>query len=98
MNKHIELVKRWLADNDSVSQTELCDNRDSAYQAFKAADANIRSNNYLRELDAASVAADAATAAATAAAHAACAAFAVKRYEELTNEQTHSNSKKMDSR
>ena len=80
MNKHIELVKKWLADNDSVSQTELCDNRNSAYKAFKAADTNIRSNNYL----AASVAADATTAAAAAAAHAACAAFAVKRYEEIT--------------
>ena len=83
MNPHISLVKRWLADNDSVSQTELCDNRASACQAFEAADANIRSNNYLRELEAAAVAADATTAAATAAAHAACAAFAIKRYEEL---------------
>ena len=26
MNKHIELAKKWLADNDSVSQTELQDN------------------------------------------------------------------------
>ena len=26
MNKHIELVKRWLADNDSVTLQELEDN------------------------------------------------------------------------
>ena len=33
MNIHIELVKKWLADNDSVSQEELKDNRDAAYAA-----------------------------------------------------------------
>jgi hypothetical protein len=26
MNKHIELIKKWLADNDSVSSQELTDN------------------------------------------------------------------------
>ena len=30
MNKHIELVKKWLADKDSVSQQELNDNRAAA--------------------------------------------------------------------
>ncbi len=42
MNIHIELVKKWLADNDSVSQEELKDNRaaaDAAYSAAYAADA-----------------------------------------------------------
>ena len=37
MNKHIKLVKKWLADKDSVSQQELEDNRNAAYAA--AADA-----------------------------------------------------------
>lgn len=36
MNVHIELVKKWLADNESVSQQELEDNRDAAYAAWAA--------------------------------------------------------------
>ena len=39
MNKHIELVKKWLADNDSVTQQELDDNRTTA-----AADADNADN------------------------------------------------------
>jgi len=39
MNIHIELVKKWLADNDSVSQEELKDNRAAAYAAAYSADA-----------------------------------------------------------
>ena len=31
MNKHIELVKKWLADPASVTQQELQDNCDAAY-------------------------------------------------------------------
>jgi len=39
MDKHIELVKKWLADPDSVTQEELCQNSDAAevadaYNAF----------------------------------------------------------------
>ena len=30
MNKHIEIVKKWLANPDSVSQQELEDNADAA--------------------------------------------------------------------
>jgi len=37
MNKHIELVKKWLADNDSVSSQELRDNVDDAVIAAEAA-------------------------------------------------------------
>ena len=37
MNIHIELVKKWLADNGSVSQQELKDNRDAAWAACAAA-------------------------------------------------------------
>ena len=51
MNKHIELVKKWLADPDSVSQQELEDNAKAAeavyeidrvvdYAAEEAADGN----------------------------------------------------------
>jgi hypothetical protein len=74
MNKHIELVKKWLADNDSVTQQELENNRDEAWsrvvtKAF--ADGAIVYN---------------ATAYAAAAANGAYntnAAYWVKRYEEL---------------
>jgi|TARA_B110000908_G_scaffold15586_1_gene17794 hypothetical protein len=37
MNEQIELVKKWLADNDSVTQKELNDNRSMAYAAYSAA-------------------------------------------------------------
>jgi hypothetical protein len=37
MNKHIELVKKWLADPASVKQQELDDNRDAAQCAYYAA-------------------------------------------------------------
>tara|TARA_R110000744_G_scaffold37908_1_gene86758 strand:- start:231 stop:413 length:183 start_codon:yes stop_codon:yes gene_type:complete len=37
MNPHIEVVKKWMADNDSVTLEELRDNRDSAYAAADAA-------------------------------------------------------------
>ena len=73
-NKHIELVKKWLADSDSVSQQELAGNRAAAAAARAAADAAY----------AADAAAYAAAYAAYAAAYAADAACWVKRYEELT--------------
>lgn len=38
MNKHIKLVKKWLADPDSVTQQELDDNRDAAAAADVAAE------------------------------------------------------------
>jgi hypothetical protein len=80
MNIHIELVKKWLADNDSVSQEQLKDNcaaadaaADAAYTAaYTAADAAV---------DAAYAAYDAAYDAVNATA--ATAAYWVKRYEEL---------------
>ena len=69
-NKHIELVKKWLADHDSVSQEELKSNAYAAYAAY----------------DAAYDAAYAAYAAYDAAADADSAvARLVKKYEELTN-------------
>ena len=36
MNPHIELVKKWLADNESVSLKELRVNMDDAYRAYCA--------------------------------------------------------------
>ena len=39
MNKHIELVEKWLADNDSVSKEELIANRNAADAAANAAKA-----------------------------------------------------------
>jgi hypothetical protein len=39
MNKHVELVKKWLADPSSVTLKELEKNRDAAAAAYDAADA-----------------------------------------------------------
>jgi hypothetical protein len=39
MNKHIELVKKWLADKDSVSLEELEANKKAADAAYGACDA-----------------------------------------------------------
>jgi acyl dehydratase len=39
MNKHIELVKKWLDDPTSVTQQELEDNRNAADAANAARDA-----------------------------------------------------------
>ena len=70
MNKHIELVEKYLANKDSVSQEELQDN--SANAAYAANNANNAANNaaYAAAAYAASDAAyDAAYAAAYAAAN-----------------------------
>ena len=74
MNEHIELVKKWLEDNNSVSLEELATNVEAAWDAYENA------------MDAA----DAAYFAAWSAEHAAkgansAAALRVKNYEELTN-------------
>ena len=76
MNKHIEIVKKWLADNDSVTQKELKNNAAAAdaYNAYAAAYAAY----------AAAAAAYAAAADTGAAANAdANATYWVKLYEEL---------------
>jgi hypothetical protein len=81
MNTHIELVKKWLADPESVTQQELKDNRDAAKAAYYA--------DYDYDTAAAMAAADAAAyadAAAAAADFAAKAEHWVKRYEELTEQ------------
>ena len=88
MNKHIELVKKWLGDPNSVTQKELIENLDAADAAADAAAVAADA--------AALAAADAAADAAVAAAYAAyvgaayyaadAAAYWVKKYEELTGE------------
>jgi hypothetical protein len=70
MNKHIELVKKWLADPESVTQQELEDNRDAAECAYYAA-AN------------AAAVANAAAYATHTAPYTYAADYWVKRYEEL---------------
>ena len=77
MNKHIELVKKWLADPASVSQEELEDNAASAHYAAEDAGWAGRAGR------AAHYAADAAHYAAEA--DAKSAAHWVKEYEELTD-------------
>jgi len=78
-NEYIEVVKRWLADKDSVSQEELKANADAAWAAYDAA-------VYDAADDAAYAAADAAYDDALYAA-ALYADYWVKRYEELTDEK-----------
>ena len=82
MNKHIELVKKWLDDPSSVTVKELKENAKAA-AAYAAADA------YDDAANAAYAAADAAyDDVANAAAYdaAAYAAYFVKKYEELVGE------------
>jgi hypothetical protein len=71
MNKHIELVKKWLDNPDSVTQQELKDNRAAAYAAAYAASAAVDA----RSAYTTSVAVDA---------RSADAEYWVKLYEELT--------------
>ena len=73
-NEYIEVVKRWLADKDSVSHEELRANARAAYAAAAAAEADAT---------AAARAADAADAADADGAD--NVDYWVKRYEELTN-------------
>jgi len=74
MNIHIELVKKWLANPESVTQKELDDNRASADAAYYAARTAYAAD------EAATYAADASAAADAAADNA---KYWVKRYEEL---------------
>ena len=84
----IELVKKWLADNESVGQQELEDNRvanaaNTAYaDAVEAAADAVNADAYADVVNAANVAAyaDAADAAANA-------VYWIKRYEELKEQE-----------
>ena len=70
MNKHIELVKKWLDDPDSVTKEKLNANANAAYAAaaFNADNAAYNAA-YAADADDAEYA-----------------AICVKRYEELTGE------------
>ena len=74
MNKHVELVKKWLENEDSVSLEDLQANRKAAFDAYDAAFCD------------ASEAAFAAYFAGYFAANAAAddAAYWIKQYEKLT--------------
>ena len=82
MNKHIELVKKWLDDPDSVTVDELKVNAYAASAASAAYAASAAS-----AASAAYAASDFAAYAAYAAAADAAAAYWVKKYEELTGEK-----------
>ena len=88
MNKHIELVKKWLADPDSVTQEELkqnCTDADAAAYAAAEAAAAAAYAAYAAAAYAAAYIADAAAAADAYAdaADADAAAYWVERYEAL---------------
>ena len=75
MNKHIELVKKWLADPESVTQQELDDNLDAADCAYHA--------DFYEAASSAAAYYTYYAANFAAAYYAAAAAYWVKRYEEL---------------
>lgn len=96
-NKHIELVKKWLADKDSVSPKELKTNMDDAWNihtaAFDAARAAVDATRAeavyaTRAVSNAAAHADYdADFAAEVASHAADVKYWIARYEELTNDK-----------
>ena len=78
MNKHMELVKKWLDDPSSVTKEELKANTDSASDAYVEASAIETPAAYANAVYAA-------------AAYAACAdahEHYVKKYEELLEEKS----------
>ena len=96
MNEHIEVVKKWLDDPESVSQKQLKTNFFSAsqdYYAYAIANAGIYDTAWFLEQSASAAAAAAydsatTTAGAIAGSNAAEAAdHWVKRYEDLENDK-----------
>ena len=79
MNKHISLVKKWLADNDSVTSEELKANSIAAVSRAHAAGAAANVADHAA--DAATTTDNAHYCATTDNAH-----YWVARYEELSNE------------
>jgi len=80
VNKHIAIVKKWIADKNSVDDRELIANRQSAYDSDAAA-----TYAYRMQIKAAFHAADAAAAASAVDADAddTQAVYWVKKYESL---------------
>ena len=75
MNEHIELVKKWLADPESVTKQDMEANAYAAYAAY-AALAAVNAAAYADAADAAYAAAAANTA-----------DYWVKRYNELKEQE-----------
>ena len=87
MNKHIALVKRWLADTDSVTLQELKNSLSTTYAAaINATGASADVSSTVAIYAAVAAARDAKVAADVVADEVDAAARWVKRYEELTNE------------
>ena len=84
MNKHIELVKKWLNDLDSVSQEELEDNAASAADYYAAYDDTVYYAVYYAAYYAAGYAAGYAADDYDAYRAAADATYWIRRYEELS--------------
>ena len=84
-NRHIELVEKWLADNDSVSKEELEANRNAAFTV--AATAAAADNAAIAAAAKAFAAAHAFADFAQANADAADAAYWVAKYHELVEEK-----------
>ena len=51
MNKHIELVKKWLDDPNSVTKKELIENADAADYAAYAAARTADAEYYVKEYE-----------------------------------------------
>ena len=84
MNKHISLVKRYLADNDSVTLEELNNSRSIVYAAADAATAPAHVNATVSTYAAVAAARHAKVAANVVSEEVDAAARWVKRYEKLT--------------
>ena len=84
MNKHISLVKRWLADNDSVTLQELKNSLSTTYAAADAAHNFWDVKATIAVYAAVAAARDAKVAADVVADEVDTAARWVKKYEELS--------------
>ena len=86
MNPHIELTKKYLADNDSVTLQELKNSLSTTYAAADATTTPADVKTTVAVYAAVAAARDAKVAANVVAEEVDAAARWVKRYEELTNE------------
>ena len=84
MSKHIALVEKWMADNDSVTLQELKDSLSTTYAAADAATTPADVKTTVAVYAAVAAARDAKVAANVVADEVDAAARWVKRYEELS--------------
>ena len=85
MSKHIALVEKWMADNDSVTLQELKDSLSTTYAAAIAATTPADVKTTVAVYAAVAAARDAKIVANVVADEVAAAAHWVKRYAELNN-------------